>query len=99
MLEIGVFTTVAYPTQCTLGIIFVLFYGQHNHTLSYSPKLGSISLSGIDNNASLRQDLSDFNGEVDFSGLQHFTYNNSGFVDLLHGHLTETNFEGISVSI
>lgn len=54
--------------------------------------------SGINNNVSLQQQISEFSGGVNFHGLEDFTYNNSGFVDLLHSHLTETDFEGITVS-
>ena len=39
----------------------------------------------------------EYNGGQDFNGLQHFTYNNSRFVDLLFGHLEDTDFDGITV--
>ena len=32
-------------------------------------------------------------------GLQHFSYNNSGVVDVVFGHLNRTNFTGIAVTI
>ena len=54
-------------------------------------------LSGINSNPSLRQNLTVFNGGQNFSGLQHFTYNNSGFVNLLFDHLEDTDFDGITV--
>ena len=38
-----------------------------------------------------------FNDDSDFDGLEDFTYNNSGFVDLLFGHLENTNFDGVTV--
>ena len=38
-----------------------------------------------------------FNGDSDFDGLEDFTYNNSKFVELLFGHLNDTNFNGITV--
>ena len=53
--------------------------------------------AGINSNASLQQELVEFNAGQDFDGLQHFTYNNSGFVDLLYDHLNDTDFDGISV--
>lgn len=52
---------------------------------------------GINSNATLQQELVEFNAGQDFGGLQHFTYNNSGFVDLLYDHLNDTDFDGISV--
>ena len=54
-------------------------------------------LSGINSNASLQQELTVFNGGQDFDGLQHFTYNSSGFVNLLFDHLEDTDFDGITV--
>ena len=54
-------------------------------------------LSGINNNPSLQQELTGINGGQDFDGLQHFTYNNSGFVNLLFDHLEDTDFDGITV--
>ena len=53
--------------------------------------------AGIESNLSLQQELMKFNNGQNFSGLQHFTYNNSGFVDLLYGHLNDTDFDGITV--
>ena len=54
-------------------------------------------LSGINSNPSLQQELMVFNDGQDFDGLQHFTYNNSGFVNLLFDHLEDTDFDGITV--
>ena len=31
-------------------------------------------------------------------GLQHFSYNNSGVRDIIYGHLSQTHFNGITVS-
>ena len=53
--------------------------------------------TGIKNNVSLQQELMKFNKGQNFSGLQHFTYNNSGFVNVIYGHLSDTDFEGITV--
>ena len=53
--------------------------------------------AGINSNTSLQQELTVFNDGQDFDGLQHFTYNNSGFVNLLFDHLSDTNFDGITV--
>ena len=36
--------------------------------------------------------------DIDF-GLQHFSYNNSGVLDLILDHLNRTSFSGITVSI
>ena len=35
--------------------------------------------------------------DIDF-GLQHFSYNNSGVLDLIFDHLNRTSFSGITVS-
>ena len=52
----------------------------------------------MNSNASLQEELTEYNGGQDFDGLEHFTYNNSRFVDLLFGHLNDTDFDGITVS-
>ena len=54
--------------------------------------------AGIKSSASLQQELAEFNNGQDFDGLEDFTYNNSGFVSLLFGHLENTDFDGITVS-
>ena len=51
----------------------------------------------MNSNVRLQQELTEYNGGQDFDGLEHFTYNNSRFVDLLFGHLNDTNFDGITV--
>ena len=38
----------------------------------------------------------DLPADVDFA-LQHFSYNNSGVLNLVYGHLNRTNFTGITV--
>ena len=53
--------------------------------------------TGIKNSTDLQQELTTFNNGQDFDGLEHFTYNNSGFVNLLFDHLSDTNFDGITV--
>ena len=55
--------------------------------------------SGINNDTGFPWWSSVFNESMDFQGLQHFTYNNSKFVEIVHHHLAQTNFEGITVSI
>ena len=55
----------------------------------------------IDENADLRDKLKEYEDlpdDVEF-GLQHFSYNNSGVVDLIYDQLNRTNFTGISVSL
>ena len=52
----------------------------------------------IKSSASLQRELTNFNNGQNFDGLEHFSYNNSGFVNLLFGHLESTNFDGITVS-
>ena len=54
-------------------------------------------LLGVNGNASLQQELTEYNGGQDFDGLEHFAYNNSRFVDVLFGHLNDTDFDGITV--
>ena len=44
----------------------------------------------------LREYEADLPSSVDF-GLQHVSYNNSGLVDVVFGHLNRTNFSGITV--
>ena len=58
----------------------------------------SFNYAGIKSSASLEQELTKFNNGQDFDGLEHFSYNNSGFVSLLLSHLENTNFDGITVS-
>ncbi len=64
--------------------------------MNYSKRF-VICHTGINSNASLQQELMVFNNGQDFDGLEHFTYNNSGFVNLLFDHLSDTNFDGITV--
>ena len=47
--------------------------------------------------ARLREYEPNLSSSVDF-GLQHVSYNNSGLVDVVYGHLNRTNFIGITVS-
>jgi hypothetical protein len=56
-------------------------------------------LLGINSNPSLQQELAVFNNGQDFYGLEHFTYNNSGIVNLVFGHLEDTDFDGITVRL
>ena len=63
-----------------------------------------LCLTEIQSNETLAGRLAKFNPELSLSsgerfGLQHFTYNNSGVVDLVFDALEETNFTGITVSI
>ena len=46
----------------------------------------------------LREYETDLPSSVDF-GLQHVSYNNSGIVDVVFGHLNRTEFTGITVSM
>ena len=57
----------------------------------------------IDNNTSLRKRLSKYEPDipdalVDDFNLEHFSYANSGILDLIFGHLEATNFTGITES-
>ena len=51
----------------------------------------------MNSDVSLQEELTEYNGGQDFDGLQHFTYNNSRFADLLFNHLSDTDFDGITV--
>lgn len=58
----------------------------------------------IGNSSDLRNTLEEYEAGLDLPanvefGLQHFSYNNSGIVNLVYDHLQRTNFTGISVSI
>lgn len=58
----------------------------------------------IDESPDLRESLKEFEANLDLPpdvefGLQHFSYNNSGVIDLVFNHLTSTEFTGITVSI
>ena len=68
-------------------------------TISYSV----LCTAEIDENADLRDKLREYEDlpdDVVFQfGLQHFSYNNSGVVDLIYDQLNRTNFTGISVSL
>ena len=57
----------------------------------------------IGNSSDLRDSLEEYEDGLDLPtdvefGLQHFSYNNSGVVNLVYGHLNETHFTGITVS-
>ena len=55
----------------------------------------------IADDSGLNQKLKQYqeNSETDVNfALQHFTYNNSGVLDLIFGHLNRTSFNGITVS-
>ena len=57
----------------------------------------------LQNNNTLGEGLAKFNSELSLSsgerfGLQHFTYNNSGVLDLVFDAIEKTNFTGITVS-
>ena len=56
----------------------------------------------IKNNLELNQRLKEYEtnlnltDDVDFA-LQHFSYNNSAFLEVVLGHLSNTHFSGITV--
>ena len=57
----------------------------------------------IDNDTSLRERLSEYKPDipdkpVDDFNLQHFSYANSGVLNLIFDHLKATNFTGITES-
>lgn len=57
----------------------------------------------IRNDSNLRENLKEFDADLDIPtndfNLQHFSYNNSGILNLIYGHIHRTNFNGITVSI
>ena len=58
----------------------------------------------IGENANLRGELREYEANLDLPanvefGLQHFSYNNSGVVNLVYDQLNRTNFTGITVSL
>ena len=60
--------------------------------------------AGIEESADLRDSLKEYEANIDLPasvqfGLQHFSYNNSGVIDLIFNHLTRTEFTGITVSM
>jgi hypothetical protein len=70
-----------------------MFHGITLHVTSF------YGHAGINSDERLQLELAVFNSGLDFDGLEHFTYNNSGFVNLLFDHLSDTNFDGITVCI
>ena len=57
----------------------------------------------IGGSSDIRDSLKEFEASLDLPagvdfGLQHFSYNNSGVIDLIFRHLNETGFSGITVS-
>lgn len=62
----------------------------------------SCAPTDIKDNLELNQRLKDYETDqnlpedVDFA-LQHFTYNNSGVLEVVLGHLNNTHFSGITV--
>ena len=83
---------VPCPTVLVLATTTIMHASMHNNYYC-------IFHAGINSDTKLQQQLVEFNGGQEFNGLQHFTYNNSKFVNLLYGHLNNTEFEGISVRI
>ena len=56
----------------------------------------------IRSNSDLSANLTQYNRNLqpdEKFGLQHFTYNNSRFFDVIFGHLQTTDFQGIVVKI
>ena len=58
----------------------------------------------IKDNFELSERLKDFEADLRLPAnvpftLQHFSYNNTGVLELVYGHLNRTNFSGITVSI
>lgn len=58
----------------------------------------------LQSDETLGERLAQFNTELSLSsderfGLQHFTYNNSGVLDLVFDAIEKTNFTGITVSM
>ena len=58
----------------------------------------------ISNDSELQESLRDFEPDLDLPangkfGLQHFSYNNFGVLNVVFGHLNKTNFTGISVRV
>ena len=56
----------------------------------------------IDQSSDLRDSLMEYEANLDLNGdefgLQHFSYNNSGVLDLVFGNLNRTQLSGITVS-
>ena len=59
------------------------------------------SLSDVKSNTELREDLKAYETDLDISSeefnLQHFSYNNSGILELIFDHLDRTDYNGITV--
>lgn len=59
------------------------------------------SLSDVKSNIELREDLKAYETDLDISSeefnLQHFSYNNSGILELIFDHLDRTDYNGITV--
>ena len=65
--------------------------------------INCVSLSDINNSSHLSESLKEFEADLhlpssDDFGLQHVSYNNSRLVDVVYGHLNNTQFTGITVS-
>ena len=64
--------------------------------LQYTPHTDIGDNSELNHRLRVYDNDLDLSADVDFA-LQHFSYNNSGVLNLVYGHLNRTNFTGITV--
>ena len=77
--------------------------GAYSTVIKWYALCGSCVNTEIDNDTSLREKLSKYEPDIpdkpaEEFNLQHFSYANSGVLDLIFNHLEATNFAGITES-